>query len=72
VKSSKGEYYLVDQNGNRSTLQTNGQDLSKLVDHQVTVTGKADTSRAAGSDAKGHRAGYFSVDSVNDQGPCKK
>jgi hypothetical protein len=73
VKGSKDQYYLVDKNGHRHTLMANNQDLSSYVNHEVTVTGKADTSRnAAASDAEGHRKGFFSVDSVSDQGACKK
>jgi hypothetical protein len=73
VKGSKDQYYLVDKKGHRHTLMANSQDLSSYVNHEVTVTGKADTSRsAAASDAEGHRKGFFSVDSVSDQGACKK
>lgn len=72
LKGSKDQYYILEQNGKRHTLMAKGQDLSSYVNHQVTVTGKADTSRAAGTDAEGHRKGFFSVDSVSDQGPCKK
>jgi hypothetical protein len=72
VKGSKGQYYLVEQNGKRHTLMAKDQDLSSYVDHNVTVTGKADTSRATGSDAEGHRKGFFSVNTVSDQGACKK
>jgi len=73
VKGSKDQYYLVDKDGHRHTLMANSQDLSSYVNHQVTVTGKADASRnGAASDAEGHRKGFFSVDSVNDQGACKK
>jgi hypothetical protein len=73
LQGKSDQYYLVEQNGTRHSLMST-QDLSQYVDHQVTVTGKADTSRnaAAGSDAKGHRAGMFSVDNVSDQGACKK
>ena len=71
LKGKKDQYYLVEQNGNRHSLMST-QDLSSYVNHQVTVTGKADTSRVAGSDAKGHRSGLFSVDNVSDQGACKK
>jgi hypothetical protein len=50
------------------------EELSSYVNHKITVTGKADTSRqpAGSSDAEGHRKGFFSVDSVSDQGACKK
>ena len=72
LKGSKDQYYIVEQNGTRHTLQEKGQDLSSYVNHKVTVTGKADTSRTAGSDAEGHRQGYFLVDGVNDEGACKK
>lgn len=72
LQGSKDQYYLVEPNGKRHALMANNQDLSSYVNHQVTVTGKADTSRAAGSDAQGNRKGFFSVDTVNDQGACKK
>jgi hypothetical protein len=74
LKGSQHQYYLVDKKGHRHTLDEKSQDLSSYVNHEVTVTGKADTSRspATSSDAEGHRAGYFSVDSVSDQGTCKK
>ena len=72
LKGSKDQYYIVEQNGKRHTLLAKDQDLSTYVNHQVTVTGKASTARTAGSDAEGHRKGYFSVDSVSDQGACKK
>ena len=74
LKGSKHQYYVVEQNGTRHTLMAKGnQDLASYVNHMVTVTGKAENSRnVAGSDAEGHRKGFFSVDSVNDQGPCKK
>lgn len=73
VKGSAHQYYLVEKNGHKHTLmETNNTDLSSYVNHEVTVTGKADTSRVAGSDAEGHRKGYFSVNGVTDQGPCKK
>ncbi len=74
LKGSSHQYYLVEKNGHRHTLNEKSQDLSSYVNHEVTVTGKADTSRhpSASSDAEGHRAGYFSVDGVSDQGACKK
>lgn len=73
LKGSKNQYYLVEQNGHRHTLMAKNQDLSSYVNHQVTVTGKADTSRVpGGSDAEGHRKGFFSVDNLSDQGTCKK
>ena len=74
LKGSSHQYYLVEKNGHRHTLNEKSQDLSSYVNHEVTVTGKADTSRnpSTSSDAEGHHAGYFSVDSVSDQGACKK
>jgi hypothetical protein len=72
LKGSTDQYYLVEQNGKRHTLMANTQDLSSYVNHQVTVTGKASTARTTGSDAEGHRKGFFSVDTLNDQGACKK
>jgi hypothetical protein len=72
LKGSTDQYYLVEQNGKRHSLMASNQDLSSYVNHQVTVTGKASTARTAGSDAEGHRKGFFSVDTVKDQGACKK
>jgi hypothetical protein len=72
LKGSKDQYYLVEQNGKRHSLMANNQDLSSYVNHQVTVTGKASTARTGSSDAEGNRKGFFSVDTVNDQGACKK
>ena len=61
LQGSHDQYYIVETDGSRHTLMAKGQDLSQYVDHEVTVAGKADTSRnaAASSDAKGHRAGFF-------------
>ena len=56
LKGSKGQYFIVEQNGTRHTLQAKGQDLSSYVNHQVTVTGKADTSRNAGASADAYLA----------------
>lgn len=71
LKGSKHQYYVVEQDGTRHTVT--GKDLSSHVNHQVTLTGKADTSRnAAASDAEGHRKGYFAVDTISDEGACKK
>jgi hypothetical protein len=74
LKGSKHQYYLVEKDGSRHSLMAKGnQDLSAYVHHMVTVKGQAENSRnAAGSDAEGHRQGFFSVDSVDDQGACKK
>ena len=74
LKGSKDQYYVVEKNGHRHSLMENDQDLSVYVNHTVTLTGKASTARkAAGStDAEGHRSGFFSVQSVSDQGACKK
>jgi hypothetical protein len=72
LKGSKDQYYLVEQNGKHHSLMEKTQDLSSYVNHQVTVTGKASTARPTGSDADGHRKGFFSVDTVSDQGACKK
>ena len=74
LKGSKHQYYVVEQDGSRHTVMAKGdQDLSSHVNHKVILTGKAESSRnAAGSDAEGHRKGFFSVDSVSDQGACKK
>jgi hypothetical protein len=71
LKGSTDHYYLVEQNGHRHTLMTS-QDLSSHVNHEVTVTGKASRQPGTGSDVEGHSSGFFSVDSVSDQGNCKK
>jgi flagellar motor protein MotB len=71
LKGSTDQYYIVEQNGHRHTLMAS-QDLSSYVNHEVTVNGKASRKAGTGSDAEGHRAGFFSVDSVSDQGSCKK
>jgi len=71
LKGKTDQYYIMESNGKRHSLMSS-QDLSSFVNHQVTVTGKADTSRATGGDAHGHRMGLFSVSNVSDQGPCKK
>jgi len=74
LKGSKHQYYVVEKDGTRHSLMAKGNtDLSAYVNHMVTVKGQAENSRnAAGSDAEGHRKGFFSVDSVDDQGACKK
>jgi hypothetical protein len=74
LKGSKHQYYVVEKDGTRHSLMAKGNtDLSTYVNHMVTVKGQAENSRnAAGSDAEGHRKGFFSVDSVDDQGACKK
>jgi hypothetical protein len=72
LKGSKHQYYLVESDGSHHTVTSKSQNLGTYVNHMVTVTGKADTTRAANSDAEGHRSGYFVVDSVSDQGSCKK
>ena len=74
LQGSHDQYYIVAKDGSRHKLMAKSQDLSQYVDHEVTVAGKADTARnaSAGSDAEGHRAGFFSVDSVSNQGACKK
>jgi hypothetical protein len=73
LKGSKHQYYVVAADGSRHTVMARGNlDLSTLVNHKVTLTGKEDTTRAAGSDAEGHRKGYFAADNATDQGACKK
>ena len=61
LKGSKNQYYLVEQAGTRHSLMGKNEELSSYVNHKVTVTGKADTSRqpAGSSDAEGHRKGFF-------------
>jgi hypothetical protein len=74
LKGSASQYYVVQKDGTRQTLMAKGQDLSPYVNHEVSISGKADTSRAgsASSDAMGHRNSLFSVDTVTDQGACKQ
>jgi hypothetical protein len=72
LKGSTDQYYLVEKNGHKHTLQGKNEDFSQYVDHTVTVTGKASPSRTSSSDAEGHRRGYFIVSNISDQGPCKK
>ena len=74
LKQAPGQYYLVEHNGTRHVLMGKGHHFGTYVNHQVTVTGKADTTRnpAADSDAQGNRSGFFSVAGVTDQGDCKK
>ena len=74
LKGSKHQYYVVEKDGTRHTVMAKAdQDLASHVNHMVTLTGKAENSRnAAGSDTEGHRKGFFSVDSVSDEGACKK
>ena len=74
LKGSSHQYYVIEQSGKRHTvMMRNGQDLGSYVNHKVTLTGKAQSSRnAAASDAEGHRKGFFAADSVNDEGACKK
>ena len=71
LKGSTDQYYIVEQNGHRHVLMAS-QDLSSYVNHEVTLTGKASRKPGTSSDAEGHRSGFFSVDSVSDQGSCKK
>ena|SRR5271166_5628594 len=75
LKGSVNQYYVVEKNGTRHVLLAKGHDLSPYVNHMVTLTGKADNNRdaSASSDegtARGNR--FFAVDSVDDQGACKK
>jgi hypothetical protein len=72
LKGKTDQYYLVEKNGTRHTLQGKNEDFSQHVNHTVTVTGKASDARVANSDAEGHRKGYFAVSSIDDQGACKK
>lgn len=75
LKGSDDQYYLVEKNGDRHTLMAKNEELRPYVNHMVTVTGKEDTSRVApgaSSDIDGHRSGFVSVNTVNDQGPCKQ
>lgn len=75
LNGSKNQYYVTEKDGTRHVLLAKGKDLSPYVNHEVTVTGKADINRdaSASSDegtARGNR--FFSVDAVSDQGACKK
>jgi len=70
LKGSSDQYYIVLKKGTRYSLLAKDKDLSSFANHQVTVTGKADPSRVPNT--KAHQEGLFSVDSVTDQGACKK
>ena len=75
LKGSVNQYYVVEKNGTRHVLLAKGHDLSSYVDHMVTVTGKADNNRdasASSDEGTAHGNRFFSVDSVSDQGACKK
>lgn len=75
LKGSKNQYYVMEKNGTRHVLLAKGKDLSPYVDHEVTVTGKADSNRDASSssdEGSGRGNRFFSVDEVSDQGACKK
>src|SRR5271166_117976 len=75
LKGSVNQYYVVEKNGTTHVLLARGHNLSPYVNHMVTLTGQADNNRdaSASSDegtARGNR--FFAVDSVDDQGACKK
>ena len=72
LKGSTDQYYLVETNGKKHTLQGKNEDFSKYVNHTITVTGKASTARVPNSNVEGHRKGYFAVSNITDQGACKK
>jgi hypothetical protein len=74
LKGTTDQYFLMEKNGTRHVLVAKNRDLKPLMDHMVTVTGKADVNRDASSSSdegssRGNR--FFQVDSVSDQGPCK-
>ena len=75
LKGSKNQYYLMEKSGTRHVLLAKGKDLSPYVNHEVTVTGKADNNRDASSssdEGSGRGNRFFSVDDVSDLGACKK
>jgi hypothetical protein len=72
LKGSTDQYYLVESNGKKHTLQGKNDDFSQYVNHAITVTGKASTARVPNSNAESHRKGYFAVSNITDQGACKK
>jgi hypothetical protein len=72
LKGSTDQYYLVEANGKKHTLQGKNEDFSQYVNHTITVTGKASTARVPNSNAETHRKGYFTVSNITDQGACKK
>jgi len=75
LKGSINQYYVVEKDGTAHVLLSKGHDLSSFVDHMVTVTGKADNNRdasASSDEGTAHGNRFFAVDSVDDQGACKK
>jgi hypothetical protein len=67
------QYYVTEKDGTRHSLLAKGKDLSPYVNHEVTLTGKADNNRDASASSDGGRGNrFFSVDDVSDQGACKK
>jgi hypothetical protein len=75
LHGSKNQYYVMEKNGTNHVLLTRERDLSKYLNHQVTVTGKADTNRdasASSDEGTAHGNRFFSLESISDQGACKK
>jgi hypothetical protein len=75
LKGSVNQYYVVEKNGTTHVLQAKGHNLSPYVNHMVTLTGKADVNRdasASSDEGTAHGNRFFAVDSVSDQGACKK
>jgi hypothetical protein len=75
LMGSKNQYSVTEKDGTRHVLLAKGKDLSTYVNHEVTVTGKADSNRdasASSDEGTAHGNRFFAVDSVTDQGACKK
>ena len=75
LKGSVNQYYVLEKNGTKHVLLSKGHDLSSYVNHWVTISGKADTTRDASSssdEGSAHGNRFFAVDDVSDQGACKK
>jgi hypothetical protein len=75
LKGSTNQYYVIEKNGTEHVLLSKGRNLSSYVNHMVTLTGTADINRdasASSDEGTAHGNRFFSVDSVSDQGACKK
>jgi hypothetical protein len=75
LKGSINQYYVVEKNGTTHQLLAKGKDLTQYVNHEVTVSGTSDNNRdasASSDEGTAHGGRFFSVDSVSDQGSCKR
>ena len=72
---SRHQYYVVEKNGTTHVLIAKNRDLTQYVKHEVTVTGLEDTNRdasASSDEGTAHGERFFSLDTITDQGACKK